>query len=154
MAHTVLELAWGNSAQVAGYTGPAREVVINTDDGSFNIQDGVTAGGGWKNRSRTGGGGYAYATPLTGTTVTFPSGPGERIQVLDPAGGLAALTVNLPAAPQDGDTCELMSSQVITALTVNAPAGATVNGNSFTMSPNSGASWMYRSANTTWYRRY
>lgn len=45
MAHKVLRGAYGTSAEIAAYTGPAREIVINTDDGSLHVQDGVTAGG-------------------------------------------------------------------------------------------------------------
>ena len=45
MAHTQVQWGRGTSSQVGGYTGPAGELVLNTDNGALYIQDGVTAGG-------------------------------------------------------------------------------------------------------------
>lgn len=95
---------------------------------------------------------FTYSAPISGATVTMAQGD-QRV-IIDPAGAIAALTVTLPSAPQDGNTVEMMTSQAITALTVNAPGGASVNGGAFMLTANGGASWLYRSVNTTWYRRY
>lgn len=45
MSHTQVQWARGTSAQVLAYTGPAGEVVVDTDDYSLAVQDGATAGG-------------------------------------------------------------------------------------------------------------
>lgn len=45
MSHTQVQWARGTSAQAAAYTGPAGEIVIDTDDYSLIVQDGATAGG-------------------------------------------------------------------------------------------------------------
>jgi hypothetical protein len=95
---------------------------------------------------------FTRSAPTTGATITMATG--ERRRVIDPAGTIAALTVVLPASPADGAVAEIMTSQIITALTVNAPGGATTNGGALTPAADSGASWLYRAANTTWYRRY
>jgi hypothetical protein len=152
LSHTQVQWARGNSAQIASYTGPAGEIVVDTDDYSLILQDGMTAGGIARIRSAPGGTGYAYSAPGAGATVTAVAE--ERRRVIDPAGTLAALTVTLPPSPLDGDTYELMTSQALTALTVDAPGGASVNGGSSLLTANGGASWLYRAANTTWYRRF
>lgn len=45
MSHMQVQLVRGTGAQVAAYAGPAGEVVVDTDDYSLAVQDGVTAGG-------------------------------------------------------------------------------------------------------------
>lgn len=89
-----------------------------------------------------------YASPLTGATVVVnaATGPLSRL-ILTPAGTLATLTVDMASiAPGDGYVFELMTTQEITALTAN--------GETFLLNANSGASWVYRASNTTWYARY
>ena len=90
MSHTQVQWARGTTAQVAAYTGPSGELVLNTDDWSLQAQDGVTAGG-WLLRPRlavrivTATGSQSVAatddviawqptTPAT-TTFTLPSSP-------------------------------------------------------------------------------
>ena len=58
-----------------------------------------------------------YAAPTTGGTVNISSG-GDVALILNPSGTLAALTVNFPSAPVDGDRIVIASSQIITALTM------------------------------------
>lgn len=101
-----------------------------------------------------GPGSYQYATPLTGTTVAMAVGATRLL--INPAGTLAALTVDLPTSPLDGQVAEIMTSQQLTALTIASTDGSTVNGVSggYSMSANTGASWVYRSSNTTWFVRY
>jgi hypothetical protein len=93
-------------------------------------------------------GSYDYQTPATGGTVTLSNTKYHTI--VDPAGTLATLTVNMPAAPIDGQYVDVRFSQVITSLTVSG------NGNSIKGNPTSAAigsqfSGIYRAANTTWY---
>lgn len=150
MAHTQVQRARGTSAQNAAYTGPAGELTVNTDDWSLRVHDGVTLGG-WPLRAI--GANYSYQTPTSGATLTAPAHLGAY--VIDPAAALAALTIVLPSAPNDGDTFEASTTQTLTALTINPAAGQSVKGGGpFTLAANGGVGWRYRAANSTWYRRY
>jgi hypothetical protein len=95
---------------------------------------------------------YAYSQPTTGATIT--TAQRETRRIIDPASTLATLTVVLPPDPRNGDIYEIMSSQQITLLTVSGPDGETVKAGSFLLNADSGASWLYRASNTTWYSRY
>jgi hypothetical protein len=69
---------------------------------------------------------YASATGVvTGTTIAMQTNQ----LVLNPAATIAALTVTLPLNPVDGAFAEISSTQIITAITVNANTGdVIVNG--------------------------
>lgn len=98
-----------------------------------------------------GGGGAVtpqFAAPTTGGTVVVnaATGPLSRL-ILTPAGMLATLTIDITSiAPGNGYVLEVMSTQQITAMTANSET--------FLLNANSGASWVYRASNTTWYARY
>jgi hypothetical protein len=140
----------GTSAQNLAYTGPAGEVTINTDDYSLRVHDGATPGG-WPLRQI--GSNYAYQQPSSGATLTASAHLAAYI--IDPSGSLASLTVVTPSAPNDGDEFAILSSQTIAALTVNPAAGQSLKGGGpFTLAADGGVAWLYRAANTTWYRRY
>lgn len=64
--------------------------------------------------------------PLTGTTVNLTSATNQYIAT--PAGTIAALTVNLPAAATmtEGQKMGVTSTQTITALTMGAGTGNTI----------------------------
>lgn len=92
--------------------------------------------------------GFGYATPSTGGTVTLANS--NYHQIIDPAGTLATLTVNMPPNPINGQFVDVRFSQVITALTVSG------NGNSISGNPTSAAvgaqfGCIFRTTNTTWY---
>ena len=91
-----------------------------------------------------------YQVPLTGFSITL--GNTDNNLILKPAGTLASGTITMPASPIDGQLVTISSTQVVTALTVNANAGQTLNGTITTIAVNGYASWVYRSADTTWYR--
>ncbi len=69
---------------------------------------------------------YHIDTPMTGGTVTIP----EFIytEIIDPAGTLATLTINLPSTPTDGQIVRIKFSQIITALTLTPNTGDSVRG--------------------------
>lgn len=90
---------------------------------------------------------YQYATPTTGTTVSINST--ARTLIVDPAGTLLALTVNLPSSPADGKIITIGSSQAITTLTLG---GGTIVGTLTSFSAGSFATYLYKLSNTTWYR--
>jgi hypothetical protein len=70
---------------------------------------------------------------------------------MQPAGTLATGTVTMPAAPADGMTITVESTQQITALTVQGNAGQSLVNGTQTLRPNQPYSWVYRLSNTTWY---
>lgn len=55
-----------------------------------------------------------YVQPATGATVT--ADPNTQVLQIDPATGLLALTINMPANPVEGQDFSLSSSQAITTL--------------------------------------
>lgn len=101
---------------------------------------------------------YQYNAPLTGASITLSAS--SRRLMLEPAGTIAALTVVWPAAASllDNQTMGICSRQVVTALTTTNGAGATVLDppTALTAPLTTGAAscveWVYRAANTSWYR--
>lgn len=92
--------------------------------------------------------GYGYFQPTSGTTVTLSNTAYHTI--IDPAAGLATLTVKMPASPVDGQVVDIRFSQAITALTIDG------NGHSVAGAPTTavlGANFtaIYKASNTTWY---
>lgn len=151
MPHLIKKRAYGTAAEIAAAVIEARELVVNTDDYSLVLGDGTTMGGRARFAS-TGTAATAYSTPASGATVTAAAG--ERYRVIDPAGTIAALTLTLPPSPQDGDTYEATFRDAVTLLTATAPGGATVLGSGSLQPANTGASWRYRAADTTWDRQW
>lgn len=89
-----------------------------------------------------------YAAPATGATVTV--NPGTNFLVLEPAGTIATLTVNLPAGA-DGQVLAISSTQIITAVTLAASGAETIAGTITTLAAaNSFCRYIFRS--TKWYR--
>jgi hypothetical protein len=89
------------------------------------------------------------SVPLTGNTVTIDDDVENLL--IDPAGTIAALTVNMPLAPYDGQEVTLGASQTVTALTMSGN-GKTLNGGLTTIGAALFGTWRYKAANTTWYR--
>lgn len=101
---------------------------------------------------------YQYNAPLTGASLTVAAT--DRRMILEPAGTIATLTITLPAAALlvDNQHWGMCSTQIVTALTITPGSGTTVsNTQTATSVPlGTGAAscpeWVYRQANTTWYR--
>jgi hypothetical protein len=93
---------------------------------------------------------YAYQAATTGFSYTFPVG--ITTLILNPAGTLATGTVIMPAAPADGMTITISSSQIITLLTVSANTGQSIVSAVTTLLAGGGAKYIYRATGTTWYR--
>jgi hypothetical protein len=150
MSHTQVQLARGSSSEVAGYTGPLGEIVVNTDDFTIHVQDDSIAGG--HQVGTPSGNNYSYQQPVSGATLTAPAY--LAAYVIDPAATLSALTVVMPPSANDGQFFELSTTQAISALTVSPAAGQTVKGGAPMLTANGGAGWRYVAANNTWYRRF
>jgi hypothetical protein len=91
---------------------------------------------------------YDYQVLTTGFSYTFAAG--TQVLVINPAGTLATGTVTMPASPSDGMTISVESTQQVTALTMSGN-GNTLVGSAVQLIPNQPLSWVYRSANSTWY---
>ena len=121
MSHTQVQWARGTGAQVAAYTGPSGELVLNTDDWSLQAQDGVTAGG-WVVRPRR----NVRTVTATGTQSVNVTDDLIAWQPTTPA----ATTFTLPSSPRVGEahSFKYLASSGSFTLTVAAPAGQTVDG--------------------------
>lgn len=93
--------------------------------------------------------GTVVAIPTTGQTVTILAT--TNCQICDPAGLLAALTIQFPVPTGDGHTFELSISQSVTTLTLTPNAGATIKGSFTTVSSYLATKYRYVASNTTWY---
>lgn len=87
-----------------------------------------------------------YVTPLTGATVNVAAGQ-TRI-IIDPAGTLAALTLNFPPTPSDGQLLYITSSQIVTTLTVT---GATLVGALAALAAAAGLRYVYSLTANKWF---
>jgi hypothetical protein len=92
---------------------------------------------------------YDYLAPTTGFSYTFST---YNTLILNPAGTLATGTITMPANPSDGMTISFSSSQIITLLTVSANTGQSIVSAVTSLALGGGAVYIYRLANTTWYR--
>ena len=66
------------------------------------------------------------SSPASGAVLALPNPPQPQAVlyvILEPAAALAALTLNLPPSPNDGDELYLLSIKAITAVTPVAGAG-------------------------------
>jgi hypothetical protein len=90
--------------------------------------------------------------PVTTDVITLPA-YAEDVSII-PAGTIAALTINMPAAPRDKQRVILMFDQIVTALTlqVSAGSGHTLRGALTAATARGFGTWMYRAANKVWYR--
>jgi hypothetical protein len=95
---------------------------------------------------------YIYAAPVTGATVIILDT--QDTAVIEPAGTIAALTVQLPtaSAAYDGKRVEFSTSQAITALTVTTTAGTVVAGAPAGLTAGQGISYICRGSTAKWYR--
>jgi len=98
--------------------------------------------------------GINYQTPSTGFSITLNNT--DAVLILDPSGTLATGTITMPASPINGQNVSISSSQTITSLTVSANAGQSIKNAPTTLTVSltgdQGYKFIYRSANTTWYR--
>lgn len=91
---------------------------------------------------------YDYLVPTTGFTYTFTTANGV---ILNPAATLATGTVVMPASPVDGMTVTISSTKDITTFTVSGSSGQTVSNAITTLLAGGSVTYLYRSANTTWF---
>ena len=92
---------------------------------------------------------YDYQVPTTGFSYTFVAG--TQTLVMNPAGTLATGTITMPASPSDGMTITFSTTQQITALTLSGNTGQTIVGGVNSLAATQAVSFIYRSANTSWF---
>jgi hypothetical protein len=121
LSHTQVQWARGTSPQIAAYTGPTGELVLDTDDWSLLAQDGVTAGG-WTIRQRL----NIRSVAATGAQAVDPT---DDLIAWAP-GSPAATTFTLPASPRLGEALafKYLAASGSFALTVAANSGQTIDG--------------------------
>ena len=99
-------------------------------------------------------GGRSVQVPLTGFSITIEDG--IETLILNPAGALATGEVILPAGAGDGYRVRISSTQTITALTVSANKGQTINNapTALTVSTTGayGYEFVYDADAAAWYR--
>jgi hypothetical protein len=90
--------------------------------------------------------------PVTTDVITLPNHV-EDVSIA-PAGTIAALTINMPAAPRDKQRVTLAFDQIVTALTqqISAGSGHTLRGALTAATAKGFATWMYRATGKIWYR--
>ena len=93
---------------------------------------------------------YDYQVLITGFSYTFASG--ITTLIANPAGTLATGAITMPSSPADGMVIAFNSTEIITALTVNANTGQSIVSAVTTLAAGGGAKYIYSLANTTWYR--
>jgi hypothetical protein len=90
-----------------------------------------------------------YRAASNGFTVTIPCYAG--VEVLNPTSALASGTVNMCAAPVDGQAAALASTQAISSLTVSGN-GNRLNRGLATLPAGGSAKWKYDGKTGTWLR--
>lgn len=90
--------------------------------------------------------------PTTGFSITPAAG--VLTLELNPAGTLATGTVTMPATPGDNQQLVVMSTQIVTALTVSANAGQTINNAPTAIAANTSFGYRYNASLSKWLRLY
>lgn len=141
-------------------TVPAGPAMVGTE--TVPIDTNYTSGGGPQSAKVSlpaiGAGTLDYTVNATGETVTALYT--TRQIITNPAGTIAALTLVTPASTNlvNGQRLGFCTTQIISTLTTTAGSGTTVaNAPTAMLVPvttgaGSCVEWIYRQANTTWYR--
>jgi hypothetical protein len=87
-------------------------------------------------------------TPSSGDTITLATT--NLRTIINSSGTLAALTVNMPASPIDGQLQTVTTTQIITALTVGG-GGNTIIGQPTALTVGQSFTMIYDLSTTTWY---
>lgn len=81
-------------------------------------------------------------TPATGATIQMEDSDGDMVVILAPAAAIAALTLNWPATPFNGQKITVVTTQDITLIT---HSGATLNQNVTTLKATGSFTFVYDS---------
>ena len=90
-------------------------------------------------------------TPSDGSSIVAGAGLGTLI--VDPAGMLNTLAVQVPTGAIDRQVFRIVTTQDVEALTVTAPGGQSIsNGGPWIASAGGATAWMYLALYGTWYK--
>lgn len=94
-----------------------------------------------------------YSAPLTGATVQVTDSSSSAWLILTPAGTIAALTIKLPLSTTAIDKQEILvnSTQIVTALTIDANGGSVIGAPS-AFTANGFFTLRFDGVMDTWYR--
>lgn len=94
---------------------------------------------------------FQRAVPTAGNTVVALDA--TECLTLNPVGTLATLTVQMPKQPVHGQPFALISTQIVTALTlqVGSGSGHTSVGTLSALAVLGRSQWVFDSTNATWY---
>lgn len=131
---------------------------IETIPADTNVAQGVQPQSGRFSLPSLGAGTLDYYASVTTDTVT--AAYTTRQVIINPAGTIAALTFVTPPSTNlvNGQRLGLCTTQIVTTLTTTAGSGTTLsNAPTALLVPvatgaGSCVEWIYRTANTTWYR--
>jgi len=138
---------------VINFAGSNITDIATRDHDQLQNLDGGTAGEHYHltaNEVRNARNTLEQVVPTTGFTNTIANT--TSYYVIEPAGTLATGTLTMPASPVNEQVVTIASTQTITALTHSPNTGQTLKGALTTIAVDGNASWIYRTANTTWYR--
>jgi hypothetical protein len=125
---------------------PTRHILAYTDSPTFTgtiLAVNITTSGMLIDTS------FVIAVPVTLGTVVMTTGT-QRL-IINPAGTLAVLTVTLPSSPVNGQIAGVSFTQAITALTFNAPGGATVVAAPTSAATDTTFRFIYQASSTSWF---
>lgn len=90
--------------------------------------------------------------PLTGETISLPN-YAQDVSIA-PAGTIATLTLNMPAAPADGQDVRIAFGRAVTALThqVASGSGHTLKGALTAATARGFGTWRFRAQGKVWHR--
>lgn len=89
---------------------------------------------------------YFYA-PATGATITIPDD--AEMVMIDPGATIAALTLDMPTKPHDGQRVSVYFDNIVTTLTMG---GGTLKAALTAATAAGFATWRYNAGDSTWYR--
>jgi hypothetical protein len=87
---------------------------------------------------------------VTGFSIVLTGS--QQMVTLTPAGTLAAGTIKMAAQPIDGQVVQVSTTHTITALTVSANAGQTIQNAPTTLVAGTSFMYYYNAVETTWFR--
>ncbi len=93
---------------------------------------------------------YSAETPASGAVVTVPNNC--SLLLIEGSATLAALTVTLPASPIDGQEVTIATLPAISALSLSANSGQTLNGAPASLPANSAVRFVYLATGAFWAR--
>ena len=91
----------------------------------------------------------AIAAPGAGATVAMTMSAPDLL--LNPAGTLATLTVQMPPAPGDGQVARVTATAAVTALTLTTPDGAIMANAATTLPAGASLARRYYAPGNIWY---